>query len=174
MCVPTTGVGVQLLIRKKGVRGKEVLSLSLCRYVPMQSVHTHERVCVCVCVGLVFYVCLNLCVLVSACVWLFVLDVCLELCVCVRVYSCVSVLSLYSWTTPQPIRTLVAGLEGMYAEILRLLGVDRDYMLPGSRRSVSSLSSVSQATGAGGRRRYRPAGGRSHRGAGGGSTREIK
>ena len=58
------------------------------------------------------------------------------------------------------------GLEGMYQEILRLLGVDKEY-LPGSRRSISSASSISQVTG-GSRRRLRSAGHRHHR------SREIK
>ncbi len=56
----------------------------------------------------------------------------------------------------------------MYQEILRLLGVDKEY-LPGSRRSISSASSISQVTGGGGsRRRLKAAGHRHHR------SREIK
>ena len=41
------------------------------------------------------------------------------------------------------IQRQLQGLETMYSEILKLLGVDKEY-LPGSRRSVSSMSSTSR------------------------------
>ncbi len=41
------------------------------------------------------------------------------------------------------IRQQLEGLETMYHEILKLLGVDKEY-IPGSRRSISSQSSVSR------------------------------
>ena len=42
------------------------------------------------------------------------------------------------------IRQQLEGLETMYHEILKLLGLDREY-IPGSRRSISSTSSISRS-----------------------------
>ncbi len=41
------------------------------------------------------------------------------------------------------LRQQMEGLEAMYTEVLKMLGVDREY-LPGSRRSISSQSSISR------------------------------
>ena len=43
------------------------------------------------------------------------------------------------------LRQQMEGLEMMYREILNMLGLDKEY-IPGSRRSVSSLSSVGRGT----------------------------
>ena len=61
------------------------------------------------------------------------------------------------------IRQQLQGLETMYHEILKLLGVDQDQ--GGSRRSISSQSSISRT----GRRSRHP-----HSRAGVGRSREIK
>lgn len=42
------------------------------------------------------------------------------------------------------IRQQLEGLETMYHEILKLLGLDREF-IPGSRRSISSTSSISRS-----------------------------
>ena len=42
------------------------------------------------------------------------------------------------------IRQQMEGLEMMYTEILKMLGLDKEY-IPGSRRSISSLSSISRS-----------------------------
>jgi hypothetical protein len=46
-------------------------------------------------------------------------------------------------TEMRKIRQQMEGLEVMYTEVLKIIGVDKEY-LPGSRRSVSSMSSVTR------------------------------